>query len=375
MRLRTILREAPKELLKFLEENNVKTSEDFVFSSIEGLYQTLPPGLLSFADFEGLRDRVVKHLASEGTSGDTINAASILSTNSGMAQSRTFTNVTGHCELDVLLAAVTPGLIELAGGNDAEKTLLALNIALACLEYDSESLVYWIDTTGTFSADQALSILGKRLLAKTAQHGLSPESVLARLRVSLAFDLDSASTALEEIKHVHSDLWPRLVVIDSITSLLSSSLSSVTSQGHALMTIFMRSLQDVAANYSLIVLVLNKAASTQPPHSSPSVFAATKLKPALGPTFSFLTDTTLWLSRGADVLNIQAPNSRGHGSSLANTRGGDAAEELLIAEVLRSRSSTSRAWWPIVVKDGVLQERKAPRAYETDLMEADPQTQ
>ena len=123
MRLRTILRGSPKELLESLEEHNIKTSEDFAFSSIEGLYQTLPPGLISFTDFEGLRDRVVKHLASEGTSGDTTNAASFLLTNSGMAQSRTFTNVTGHCELDVLLAAVIPGLIELTGGNDADKTV------------------------------------------------------------------------------------------------------------------------------------------------------------------------------------------------------------------------------------------------------------
>ena len=103
--------------------------------------------------------------------------------------------------------------------------LLALNVALACLEDEAESLVYWVDTTGTFSADQALSILGKRLLAKTERVRwsliftmlvfpvlirnvnvklyLSPESVLARLRVSLAFDLDSANTALEEIKSAH----------------------------------------------------------------------------------------------------------------------------------------------------------------------------
>lgn len=110
-------------MLDVLEENNIKTSEDFAFSSIEALYQTLPPGTMSFADFEGLRERVIEHLSSEGVPADTIHGTSILTTNSGMAQSRAFTNVTGHNELDVLLAAVTPGLIELAGGNDAEKTV------------------------------------------------------------------------------------------------------------------------------------------------------------------------------------------------------------------------------------------------------------
>lgn len=123
MRLRTILRGTPKGVLDALEENNIKTPEDFVFSPIESLYQTLPPGTISFPDFEGLRDRVVERLSSKGTSADTIAVASIPWTDPAMVRSCTFTNVTGHRELDSLLAAVTPGLIELSGGNGAENTV------------------------------------------------------------------------------------------------------------------------------------------------------------------------------------------------------------------------------------------------------------
>lgn len=246
--------------------------------------------------------------------------------------------------------------------------MLALNTALAYLEHEPTLLVYWVDTVGSYSPEQALSILGKRLITRSRQHGLSPESILTRLRVSLAFEIESAYSVLYEIINEDSDRCSGLIVIDSITSLFSSLLSSVTAQGHALMTNFMRSLQDVASNYGLIVLVLNKPASVQPPHSSPSVFTATKLKPALGPTFSFLTDTTLWLSRASDVLNVQANKDRGDGSS--TTTSVDSIEELLIAEVVRSRSLTSRIWWPIAMKDGVLQERTCSEASEIDPMDS-----
>lgn len=124
-RVSTTSTRSSKGVLDVLDENNIKTAEDFVFSPIETLYQTLNPGLISFADFEGLRDRVVKHLSSEGVSANMVSAVSTV-TDSEVARSRNFTNVTGHCNLDSLLAAVTPGLIELAGGNDADKTVPCL---------------------------------------------------------------------------------------------------------------------------------------------------------------------------------------------------------------------------------------------------------
>ena len=66
--------------------------------------------------------------------------------------------------------------------------------------------------------------------------------------------------------------------------------------------------------------VTNTATDAQPSNPS-SAFASTKLKPALGPTFSFLTDVTLWISKAQDVLDNQTTGP-------ANT---------FIAEVIRSR--------------------------------------
>ena len=51
------------------------------------------------------------------------------------------------------------------------------------------------------------------------KHDLSPESVLARLRVSLAFDIDSAHNVLEEIKNTNVRLrsgW-KIVGADRLT--------------------------------------------------------------------------------------------------------------------------------------------------------------
>lgn len=136
--------------------------------------------------------------------------------------------------------------------------------------------------------------------------------------------------------------------------------------------------------------VINNASSALP--SNPlSAFSATKHKPALGPTFTFLSDTTLWLARARDaVLKMDAGSS----SSKCERDYGD----LFLAEVYRSRSSVgvkflrvfvgiclqsllqhglqaSKVWWPFVIQDGVLREYLGELATESQTsISAEPAT-
>lgn len=129
----------------------------------------------------------------------------------------------------------------------------------------------------------------------------------------------------------------RLVIIDSVTSLLAPSLSAVSSHGHAIMTTFMRHLRSMARSYYLAFLVriyiftygitLSNAlqvvnnTSASPPRNPMSVFSSTVRKPALGPSFTFLTDCTIWLARHENTTNAEAGTS------------------IHVAEIFKSRST------------------------------------
>lgn len=67
--------------------------------------------------------------------------------------------------------------------------------------------------------------------------------------------------------------------------------------------------------------VINNATSSAPaPHNWYSAFSTTSAKPALGPSFTFLTDATIWISR------------------LRGTLGNDETGATHIIEVFRSKT-------------------------------------
>lgn len=129
----------------------------------------------------------------------------------------------------------------------------------------------------------------------------------------------------------------RLVIIDSVTSLLAPSLSAVSSHGHAIMTTFMQHLRSMARSYYLAFLVsistshvasfnsleIVNNTSGSPPNPL-SAFALAIRKPALGPSFMFLTDCTIWLARHEDTATDA-----------------DAGSPIHVAEIIRSRSTVS----------------------------------
>lgn len=168
-------------------------------------------------------------------------------------------------------------------------------------------------------------------------------TALERLQVSLAFDIEAVHEVLEELRQSltvvqgEGEHGTRCIVIDSITPLLGPMLSATSSQGegpdklrrvrwinpelsgHATMTTFMRQLRALAELFHLTVIVsgsngsltslsrrtngkqvINSSTSLGKKNPKPwnpeAVFEIVR-KPALGPSFTFLTDVALWLTK------------------------------------------------------------------------------
>lgn len=200
---------------------------------------------------------------------------------------------------DGLLASLGDGcVLEISGARYAGKTTLALRIALCHLASDPSPRVSWIDTTGDFSVQRAGSVL------ELYREEIGYPTALERLQVSLAFDIDSANVILDSIASQAEVPLTHYLIIDTITHLLGPSLSYVSAQGHAAMVTLMRQLRFMARSHGLHILLINNSTSTLTPTNAPATVAIDgdrpqnpySRKPALGPSFTYLTDTTLWLS-------------------------------------------------------------------------------
>lgn len=95
--------------------------------------------------------------------------------------------------------------------------------------------------------------------------------------------------------------------------------------------------------------VLNTAVSSLP-HYPLSSFARTTLKPALGLSFAYMTDGTLWLSRAEDVFE-QDPFESSSSRPNTNRRDEPAHEQrekgkgrTLVAEMQRSSDVPTQKW-------------------------------
>ncbi|KZO90714.1 hypothetical protein CALVIDRAFT_522481, partial [Calocera viscosa TUFC12733] len=339
MRLRAVLISLAKsgedysKYAEILEQAGLKTSDDLLFtSSASELFARLEHGFMTFVEFASLKEEVAKFIGAPGLTGD---EAYMLAKDKAAA---CYKGYTGVPELDELLDGFGHhGVIEIAGGRETCKTLLAFHIVLRYLAADPKGRALWMDTTNSFNVNRALAVT--RLLT-----GPGRDDALDRLSYSTCFDMNPVLGVLDDMRQA-IDLkadgaetpTPRFIIIDAVTPLLSKDISSVSSQGHAIMTSFFRQLNSFARSYSITVLVINssvlaKQPNDLPPHNELSAFSGSNLKPALGPTFTFLSDATIWLSEGKNMFPGDAVVTKA------------VQEKVYIAEVLRSRSFLSGTW-------------------------------
>ncbi|KAG1821889.1 P-loop containing nucleoside triphosphate hydrolase protein [Suillus subaureus] len=330
MRLESVVPSIPAELVAALDHScGIRTDTDLLFfgSSID-IIKKLPLGTVTLSDLEKFTELVAEKASVPGHRGDEILAGT------GRISEKHPQATCGVKELDELVGGFgDPRVFEISGAKGSGKTALVLQIVIQCLLANADSCALWIDTSGDFSAEKTAQLVRHFDVALSGK-------VLERLQVSLGFNIEAVHDVLEALRI--SLLSSRTVeptvqwiVIDSITPLLLPSLSAVSSQGHAMMATFMRRLRELARTFGLTIMVINGTSAAAPFNQS-SAFASTIRKPALGPSFTFMTDCTLWLSKTEDM-----PDSEGSFS-------------VHVAEVFRSRATISKTWCTFQIRHGVL---------------------
>ncbi|KAK0204577.1 P-loop containing nucleoside triphosphate hydrolase protein [Desarmillaria ectypa] len=311
MRLSTLVPSIPLEIVTLLENNGIVTDRDLLFhESALDIYQKLPRDALTLPQLRAFIARVAELLSAPGIC------------SADLPDSPHLKLLTGVAELDALTDGFARSqIVEISGDRGSGKTAFALNLAVRYLQVQRDSVALWIDTRGEFSPERAY-----RTQASIDFEALD---VLDRLQVSVAFEIEAVYEVLWALPTLQ--LRVGCIFIDSITPILGTNLNAVSSQGHAIMSGFMQQLRALAQARSLKVFVTNNATALRGDDSL-SVFEWTTKKPALGPSFSFMSDSTLWLSKCQDQDNA----------------------EIYVAEMLRSRSTHSNTWTRFRICDGVL---------------------
>lgn len=330
MRLESMIPSIPAELVAALDHScGIRTDTDLLFSgSSLDIIKKLPLGTVTLSDLEKFTELVAKQASVPGHRGDEILAAI------GRISEKHTQASCGVKELDDLVGSFGDSRVfEISGAKGSGKTALALQIVIQGLLADADSCVLWIDTSGDFSAEMTAQLV--RYFDITVSN-----KVLERLQVSLGFNIEAVHDVLEALHISLSSsrtVGPRVrwIVLDSITPLMLPSLSAVSSQGHAMMTTFMRRLRELSQTLGITILVINGTSASAPFNQS-SAFASTIRKPALGPSFTFMTDCTLWLSKMKDMPDSEGPFS------------------VHVAEVFRSRATRSNTWCTFQIRHGIL---------------------
>ncbi|RDB31002.1 DNA repair protein RAD51 4 [Hypsizygus marmoreus] len=325
MRLATLVPSVPAGLVDCLEKCGIRTDTDLLFTPTLDLYRQLPSGTITLRELGKTIARVADLASAKGTSGVDMLKEEV------DAQSKSRQLSSGVSELDQLLNGFGgQHVFEICGDRQSGKTVLALNVVLRHLSQSENTKVLWMDTTGDFSVDEASRILNCYITESASG------TALERLQVSSTFDIEAA---YEYSANTDTRKEAKLscIVIDAITPLLGPLLSAVSAQGHSMMTGFMHQLRIFAQTYSCSILVINNTTFFNPsnPYSALANAASTR-KPALGPSFAFLTDATLWLTKAGEQDEAD-PKIR---------------YTIHTAEVLRSKITRSKTWCTFKIAQG-----------------------
>ncbi|KAI6102182.1 P-loop containing nucleoside triphosphate hydrolase protein [Pisolithus sp. B1] len=331
MRLRTLVPTIPADLVSAFESCGIKTDTDLLFfdgSNLE-LFAKLPRGLVvTCGELEKYVSLVAERASPPGIRGDEELEAALCKQRENALELSS-----GVGELDKLVGGFGGGRVfEISGEQGSGKTALALQISLRLLIAQPDTSVLWVDTRGDFSVGRTA-----RVASELGAENVS--AVLERLEVALALSIEDAQVLVSDLReradvgHALPERLVRCVVMDSITPLLAPSLSNISAQGHATMTTFMQDLRDFARTHYFTFLVVNDTSAVVQQNSDTTFSSATR-KPALGPSFAFLTDCTLWLSKHGDI--------EGESASMHEI------------EVIRSRMTQSKTWCTFKIRRGVL---------------------
>ncbi|KAF6757171.1 P-loop containing nucleoside triphosphate hydrolase protein, partial [Ephemerocybe angulata] len=271
------------DVVKQLEACGVRTDSELLFEPLFELYQRLPLNSITLQELSRVYTVVTELSAAEP-----ILASDLLKYEEEKHPLEQDAELrVGDEQIDELLRGLGGArLVEISGDRKMGKSTLAFNIAINHLLSRVNESVAWVDTLGSFAPSTVLGIifaLGRK----------DTLSVMRRLHVSLAFDAETLHAVLDELFDSDSGARPRILVIDAITPLLTGIMSPFSSHGHAILADLMQRLRSIASQYHTTILIINDATVVNLLNVED---AKRERKPALGPTFTFMTDTTLWLS-------------------------------------------------------------------------------
>lgn len=141
-----------------------------------------------------------------------------------------------------------------------------------------------------------------------------------------------------------------MIIIDNIANVTSSMMSRNQTSAQALLTTSLRSLHHATTSHGICTLLINAAVSLSPPANSmysnshrpsdnASVFSSTNGKPALGRTYAYLIDTSIFLSSIPKTREDAEVAYGGSGDSAGRWR------SVGILEVLKDRYGNREGEW------------------------------
>ncbi|KAK1927712.1 hypothetical protein DB88DRAFT_479000 [Papiliotrema laurentii] len=321
-----------------LEEHNVKTTENLLFTSrqhLDVLLTTIPKAVL-----DELVMWVVRLTAPNALSGD--EALDQLGTPDEDARWEGW----GVNGLDSLFGWDGVGVMEISGARRVGKSLLALQAAMRIMVAHPQVTCQWVDTEGSFSPARARKVV-------EGLHVQDVDAVLCRLVIIPCFQVEpdlfdivgTIKAGLEGAEPADgSGLRTAVLVIDPIVNLFRDTLTSTTAQGHAAMVTVMEEIAEMTYEHHLLTIIVNTSSSSLPGNPLSS-FSATTTKPSLGAAFTYHADISLFVQETGRVFGMVDQTER----ERTRTEPGMRA----LVEVLKSRVSPAGRWAVFETKDGV----------------------
>ncbi|KAF9967949.1 hypothetical protein BGZ70_007583 [Mortierella alpina] len=269
-------------------------------------------GRVTKAIIDGLLDRVVLPTMRTSIS-DPMRASDILAAEQHHVSS-------GWKSIDHLLGGqgwASGELSEICGPTGAGKTHMCLNAVATMLVNDPNSQAIWVDTLDGEFSSQRISAIIQAQLAKTAVEGKRPKegaeelsienqlmALMSRIQIYACRDVHELLAAFDLIRHsleaseTPSNLTARILVIDSLSTVLTEVLRGTDGAGHATMMHTSRELRQLASDFSLVTLVTTLSVQlSHPEEQVPSILMTSTSKPSLGTSWKFATDLQLFLTR------------------------------------------------------------------------------
>ena len=138
-----------------------------------------------------------------------------------------------------------------------------------------------------------------------------------------------------------------MIIVDTITNIVSAMMAKSQIQGQALLASFMRSLYHLTSRHYFCTILTNAAVGTNlskipeyqhGPREDVSIFSSTMGKPALGKTFTFLIDISIFLS-AVPKTSDDAMIAFGDGKEASSY------QKALVLEILKDRCGNREGRW------------------------------